>query len=353
MKEIDKNTPILVTGGSGYIASWIIKMLLDDGKTVHATVRDPNNKNKVGHLLDLSKKGSGSLKLFKADLLEPGSFDEAMKGCELVMHTASPFTIKTDKDPYETFVKPALEGTRNVLNSANNTPSVKRVVLTSSCAAIYGDNADLDQTENGIFTEEHWNTSSSVKHNAYSYSKTVAEKEAWKMEKQQDRWDLVAMNPPMVLGPSLTNSSASGSLDTFRQLADGSFKMGTPALEFGYVDVRDVALAHIKAGYNPEANGRYVLSPVEKRLLEVAKTLHEKFRDGYQFPKKELPRFLVWLVGPAAGMSRKFIRRNVGKPLKFDHSKSVNDLEMNYRPLDVTVTEHMQQLIDDGIVKKA
>ncbi len=350
MKEIDKESPVLITGGNGFIASWIIKMLLEDGKTVHATVRDPNNQKKVGHLLELDKESPGSLKLFKADLIEKGSFDEAMKGCELVMHTASPFTINGTKNPYETFVKPALEGTRNVLDSVNKTATVKRVVLTSSCASIYGDNIDLENTENGIFTENHWNTSSSLEHNAYSYSKTVAEREAWEIQKGQDRWDLVVMNPPMVLGPSLTNASASGSLDTFRQLADGSFKSGAPRLVFGFVDVRDVALAHIKGGYNPSAAGRYILSPTEKSLLDVAKILRKKFGDDYKFPKKELPKFLIWLVGPSVGISRKFVKRNIGKDLKLDQSKSITELGMTYRPLEETVTDHMEQMIEDGII---
>ena len=350
MKEINKQAPVLITGGNGFIASWIIKMLLEDGKSVHATVRNPNNKQKVGHLLEMAEKSTGKLKLYKADLLEPGSFDEAIKGCELVMHTASPFTISSTKDTYNTFVKPALEGTRNVLDAVKKTPDVKRVVLTSSCAAIYGDNADLEKTENGIFTEKYWNTTSSSKHNAYSYSKTVAEREAWEIQKGQDRWDLVVMNPSMVLGPSLTNASASGSLDTFRQLADGSFKTGAPRLEFGFVDVRDVADAHIKAGYTPEASGRYILSPFEKGLLDIAKKLREKFGDTYAFPKKQLPKFLVWLVGPSVGMSRKFVKQNIGKPIKFDHSKSEKELGLNYRPLEETVTDHMNQLIKDGVV---
>jgi nucleoside-diphosphate-sugar epimerase len=352
MKKINEESPVLVTGGNGFIASWIIKMLLEEGKTVHATVRDPNNREKVGHLTDLAEKNPGTLKLFKANLLEQGSFDEPMKGCELVMHTASPFTITATKKPYDTFVKPALDGTRNVLESVKKTPEVKRVVLTSSCAAIYGDNADLEKTTDGIFTEEYWNTSSSVEHNAYSYSKTVAEREAWEIHKGIDRWDLVTINPSMVLGPSLTKSSNSGSLDTFRQIANGSFKTGAPHLAFGFVDVRDVAAAHIKAGYNTDANGRYILSGTEKNLLEISQILREKFGDKYPFPKRKLPKFLVWLVGPSVGMSRKFVNRNIGKPLRFDHSKSKNELGINYRSIETTVTDHMNQLLSDGIIKE-
>ena len=93
MRKIDRTKPVLVTGGTGYIASWIIKILLEDGISVHATVRDPSNTKKVEHLTAIADSSEGELKFFKADLLEPGSFDDSMQGCELVIHTASPFFI--------------------------------------------------------------------------------------------------------------------------------------------------------------------------------------------------------------------------------------------------------------------
>ena len=93
MRKIDREKPVLVTGGSGYLASWIIKMLLNEGIDVHATVRDPANSEKIDHLAAMAKTSNGKLNLFKADLLDIGSFDAAMKDCELVIHTASPFFI--------------------------------------------------------------------------------------------------------------------------------------------------------------------------------------------------------------------------------------------------------------------
>src|SRR5699024_725188 len=112
---IDPKQPILVTGANGYVASWIVKYLLKEGYIVHGTVRDPANKAKVGHLEKLADASPGTLKLFAADLLANGSFDEAMMGCELVMHTASPFVFKGITDPAAQLVLPAVEGTRNVL----------------------------------------------------------------------------------------------------------------------------------------------------------------------------------------------------------------------------------------------
>ena len=165
---IDKTKPVLVTGASGYIANWIIKYLLEEGCTVHGTVRNPDSEKSVGPLQKIAAAAPlGTLKLFKADLLDEGSFDEAMAGCEVVMHTASPFVVRGFKDPQEALIKPAVEGTRNVLEAANRTASVKRVVLTSSVAAVFGDNADLRKNPRGVFNEEDWNFSSSLQHHCF------------------------------------------------------------------------------------------------------------------------------------------------------------------------------------------
>ena len=181
MKDIDKSKPILVTGGSSYIASWIVKLLLENGRHVKTTVRDKFNNEKVGHLLKMEEEYPGKLELFEADLLNNESFFEPMKDCELVMHVASPFRMWKIKDPQNELIRPALEGTRNVLQTANQTPTVKRIVLTSSGVAIVGDAIEVKNTKNGFFTEDDWNTTSTPNHNPYSYSKTVAEKEAWKI----------------------------------------------------------------------------------------------------------------------------------------------------------------------------
>lgn len=162
---------VLVTGASGYIASHIVQQLLQAGYLVRGTVRDTTNEAKVKHLKDL--EGSERLELVNADLLEDGSFDTAMQGVEYVMHTASPFLIGNIKNPEEQLIQPAVQGTENVLKSASQAKSVKRVVLTSSCAAIYGFNNDKNSED--VLTEDDWNQTSDLKEGAYSLSKTLAE----------------------------------------------------------------------------------------------------------------------------------------------------------------------------------
>jgi nucleoside-diphosphate-sugar epimerase len=352
MREIDKTKPVLVTGGSGYIASWIIKMLLEDGIDVHATVRDPSNAEKVNHLKELAKDSAGKLKLFKSDLLDPGSFDEPMKGCELVIHTASPFFISGIKNPEEELIRPAKEGTRNVLESAKRNPAVQRVVLTSSVVAIFGDNADIGLTPDHVFTEKEWNITSSPEHQPYAYSKTIAEKEAWAIANEQDQWDLIIINPGWVFGPSVSKRSDSMSIGTMIYFGDGTYKIGVPELWYGIVDVRDVAKAHINAGYTPEASGRHIIVSGEATLLDMANILRKHFGKDYPFPRKQVPKFLFWIIAPTKGITRKYATRNTGIHIKFDNSYSKTDINMSYIPIEQTIREHFQQILDDDLLSK-
>ena len=174
---------VMVTGASGYIAGWIVRYLLEAGHTVHATVRDPHKAASVDHLHAIADVTPGTLKLFKADLLDADSFDAPMAGCDVLMHTASPFVLDGFTDANEALVRPAVEGTRNVLNAANRCETLKRVVLTSSVASVYGDATDMKGKS--AFTEADWNTTSTVDHNPYQYSKVAAEREAWKIHDAQ------------------------------------------------------------------------------------------------------------------------------------------------------------------------
>jgi nucleoside-diphosphate-sugar epimerase len=348
----DTSAPVLVTGATGYVAGWIVRRLLEEGFTVHGAVRDPANAKKVAHLTAMDAALPGTLKLFKADLLDEGNYSEAMQGCSVVFHTASPF-INQVEDPQRDLVDPAVKGTRNVLEAANGVPSVARVVLTSSCAAIYGDSADCEAAPGGRITEDVWNTSSSLEHVPYSYSKTLAEQAAWGIAEAQDRWKLVVINPSLVLGPSLNGSPTSESFNILKQVGSGAMKSGVPKWELGGVDVRDVAEAHLRAAFIPGAEGRHIISARTLSFLEVGQILAGQFGDDWPFPKRLMPKWLIWLVGPMANkaFTRKVIARNVGHHWEADNSKSVQALGMTYRPLDGTLIEMFQQLIDTGAVK--
>lgn len=349
---MDKSKPILVTGATGYIAGWIIERLLGQGYTVHATVRDPSKKNKIQHLYDLAEKSSGNIQFFKADLLEAGSFDEAMKDCEIVIHTASPFVVTNYKDAVRDLIEPAVKGTENVLDSVNRTESVKRVVLTSSIASTYGDAVEIQHTPNNEFDEYHWNTTSSETHQPYPYSKVLAERKAWDMVKQQKRWDLVCVNPALVMGPSLTDASQSGSIEILQQFGNGTTLFGVPPMWNGIVDVRDVADAHVAAALNPQAHGRYIICGGTLSLLDMGKALTKRFGYKFPFPHFTVPKTAFAFVAPILGHSREFVRLNMGYPIYFNAQRSIKELGIEYRDVRESVCEHFQQLLDDGIVKK-
>lgn len=354
MNKIAKDKPIMITGATGYVAGWIVKKLLDEGYTVHAAVRDPENRKKLTYLNALADNAPGTITYFKADLLDEGSYARAMDGCEVVFHTASPFVVNV-KDPQKELIEPARLGTRNVLQQAKRIETVKRVVLTSSCAAIYGDNADLENTASRVFTEDDWNVSSSIDHQPYSYSKTQAEKEAWKICGEQHRWDLVVINPSLVIGPGINPRGTSESFNLIRQFGDGSMKSGAPAWGIGVVDVRDLADAHVKAAFTPSAEGRHIVSGHNTDFPSLAKLLVAHFGDAYPFPQKTLPKWLVWLVAPMvnAAMTRKMVTRNVNYPWRGDNSKSMRELGMQYRPLETSMVDFFQQMIDAGTVSPA
>lgn len=335
---------VMVTGATGYVAGWVVKELLESGHVVHAAVRDPEATAKLQYLNALAEKYSGEIRYFKSDLLQPGSYEEAMKDCEIVYHTASPFTIKVE-DPQKDLIDPALLGTRNVLESVNKTAEVKRVVLTSSCVAIVGDAKDLQNLPNGTATEEHWNSTSTLHHQPYSYSKTVAEQEAWKIANAQERWKLVVINPSLVIGPGINPNGTSESFNIMRQLGGGDMKMGAPRLYFGLVDVRDLGVAHYRAGFMAEAEGRNIISGHHASLLQMASVLRTHFPDT-PLPRRELPNWLVWLTAPAVGVTRKFMKQNLGHQWLVDNTKSKKKLGIEYRPLEESLTEFFAQVVE-------
>lgn len=347
------NHPVLVTGATGFVAGWLVKRLLEEGFTVHAAVRDPSNQAKTAHLTALADQLPGQIKLFAADLLVEGSYGEAMKDCAVVFHTASPFTFKFS-DPQRDLVDPAVKGTRNVLETANHTPSVERVVVTSSCAAIFGDNADIAAAPGAVLTEEIWNTTSSLTRQPYAFSKVEAEKAAWEMAKAQSRWRLVTVNPSFVMGPTVSGDSTSESHSFLRQFGDGTMKTGAPPFEIGMVDVRDVAEAHMRAGFLETAHGRHIVSAETVSFLKLGQILRGHFGDRFPLPTRALPKWLLWLVGPMIDktVTRQMVASNMGLPWRADNSKSRLELGLEYHPVSTAVIEMFQQLIDTGAFKK-
>jgi nucleoside-diphosphate-sugar epimerase len=337
----------LVTGGSGFVASHLIQQLLQDGNQVHATVRSLANEAKLRPLRRLQEQYPKQLHLFEADLLSPGSFDAAMNSCSVVHHVASPFLLPEKiKDGRRQMLEPALSGTRNVLDSVSRSKDVTRVVMTSTVGAIFGDYIDVLGMKDQTLSESYFNTSSTIENNPYHYAKVEAEKEAWRMCKEQDRWSLVTINPGMILGPSLTPASESGSLFLLDEMFKGYFFYGMPNLSLTTVDVREVALAHIRAAERPEAHGRYILA--EKEMISfvgissIVRTIHAR---PFLLPKHQVPDAVVRMIGPFFGLTQDYIRKHLGIRFKVDNQRSISELGISYRPIEQTLHDHYRSWV--------
>ena len=354
MKNTHTVHTALVTGASGFIAGWVVKKLLEQGIEVHGTVRSLKDQSKTAHLHDIAAQQPGALQLFEADLLEEGSFDAAAAGCDTIFHMASPFVPFNVKNPQQELVDPAVYGTRNVLGSANRNQSVERVVLTSSVAAVMGDPTDKEGQggQNGpVYTEDDWNQSSSLQHQPYNFSKVSAEEEAWKIAEQQHQWKLVVINPSFVLGPTLSQRSDSTSTNMVLQFLNGSFKTGVPDLSFGIVDVRDVAEAHIRAATRPAAEGRHIVSGPVKSMPEINAVLRQQYPGRFKLPSGTLPKPLLYLFGPLQGFTWRYIRTNIGHSFELDPTKSREILDMEYRPVQETLKDQVDRLLEAGLVE--
>jgi nucleoside-diphosphate-sugar epimerase len=266
-----------VTGATGFIASYLVKSLLEKGHTVRATVRDPE---KAGYLWGLSG-AKERLKLLNADLMVEGSFDQAINGVDGVFHTASPVIVPQDNNIQKTLIDPCIKGTMNVLSSCKKATSVKRVVLTSSCSSIrYFDDAEQVSPLN----ESHWTDIEYCKrHNLwYAYAKTIAEKDAWRVA-EESGIDLVVVNPSFVVGPLLAPQPTS-TLSMILAITKG-FIEEYPNTTVGFVHIDDVVSAHIIAMEEAKASGRLVCSGPVAHWSEIIQLLKEKY-PSYPYPTK-------------------------------------------------------------------
>jgi nucleoside-diphosphate-sugar epimerase len=200
------------------------------------------------------------------------------------------------------------------------------------------------------FTEAQFNTTSSATHQPYSYSKVLAEKEAWKIAQTQNQWKLVVINPSFVMGPSLANTSDSESLNFMKDILKGKFFFGAPDLTFGFVDVRDVALAHILALENESAEGRHILAERTTDFMGLAAIITKLYGKKYKMPMMTAPKFMLYLIGGFFGVTSNFVKRNVGYPIKLNTSKSKEKLGLTYHNLDETVKDMVEQLVKQKVV---
>jgi len=284
-----KSGKVLVTGANGYVAVWIVKTLLEEGFSVRGTIR---SESKAPYLKNLFASYGDKLELvIVKDITQVGAFDEAVKGVDAIQHSASPFHLNGSKP--DDMIIPAVDGTRSILLSTlKYGTNVKRIILTSSCAAI--EETHDDQRH---YTEEDWCQQSldevnekgakSIPSDWYRASKTLAEKEAWgfvRDHKSEIQWDLVVLNPPFVYGPLLQDIDSVASLNTsmalwYQSVLQGGVDPETLAKEGGnWVDVRDTSAAHVRAMTVEEAGGHRILNSAGPYKWQDWVNVARKFR---------------------------------------------------------------------------
>ncbi|XP_034228029.1 tetraketide alpha-pyrone reductase 1-like [Prunus dulcis] len=280
---------VCVTGASGFLASWLIKRLLLSGYQVTGTVRDPGNQKKLAHLWRL-EGARERLRLVKADLMEEGSFDDAILGCHGVFHSASP-VLKPSSDPKTEILEPAVEGTLNVLRSCKKNPSLRRVVLTSSSSAVRV-RPDEDFDSNIQLDESSWSSVEICETLQiwYPLSKILAEKAAWDFCKENGI-DLVTVLPSFVIGPCLPSDLCSTASDVLGLLKGETEKFKWHG-RMGYVHIDDVALCHISVYEHESAHGRYLCSSTVLDNNELASLLSS------QYPSLPIPKRFEQLGRP-------------------------------------------------------
>ncbi|XP_022153511.1 cinnamoyl-CoA reductase 2-like isoform X2 [Momordica charantia] len=307
---------VCVTGAGGFIASWLVKLLLEKGYTVRGTVRNPDDE-KNAHLKDL-EGAHDRLSLFSADLLDFQSLKSAIMGCDGVFHTASPVTDDPEK------VEQAIIGTKNVMTAAAEA-KVRRVVFTSSIGTVY---MNPNRSPDTVVDESCWSDLEFCKNtkNWYCYAKTIAEQAAWAVAEER-RLDLVVVNPMLVLGP-LLQAGVNASVVHIMKYLTGSAKTYVNAVQ-GYVDVKDVAKAHVLVYETPSASGRYICVESMLHRGELVDILAK------YFPEYPLPTKCSDEVNPKK------------KPYKYTVEK-LKSLGMEFTPIKQCIYETVKSLQEKG-----
>jgi nucleoside-diphosphate-sugar epimerase len=343
MAEGDGKT-VLVTGGSGYLGGWCVVELLRRGYRVRTTVRKPAREPEVRAAVGTQVDAHHYLSVHVADLMSDEHWPQAIEGCDYVLHVASPLPESQPKDPDELIV-PAREGTLRVLRAALDA-GVDRVVLTSSVAAIRGGNEGLGRT----LDEAVWTDLDAPGLTPYVQSKTIAERAGWDLAAERGKRERVAaVNPGVIIGP-LLGEDRSTSLQAIERLLNGMPAM--PRLGFSFVDTRDVVDLQLRAMTAEAAGGdRFIAVTQFLWMAEVAGILRQRLGPAAsKVPTRVAPDLLVRAMALFDGGIRSF-RSSLGKRTDYDTAKARERLGWSPRPIEDTIAEAAESLIEHGVVE--
>ena len=337
---------VLVTGGSGYIASFCIAQLLREGARVRTTVRNLAREAEVRAAIGKLVPATDRLEFATADLNADAGWLEACAGCTAVLHVASPLpSLNPESD--DELVRPARDGALRVLAAARDS-GVARVVMTSSAAAVAYGHGGRKQP----FTEADWSDPADRSDSsAYERSKMIAERAAWDWQAREGgALQLVTICPGAVLGPVL-GRDFSASLDIVKKLIDGSLP-GLPRFGFPLVDVRDIADLHIRAMRAPGAAGqRYIGAGQFTWMADVARVLRDRVPEvARKVPKLRLPSWLVRLSARFDPVVRgRLFELDKERPVSAE--KARRELGWAPRPDGDTIADTARSLIAEGLVR--
>ncbi len=334
---------VCVTGAAGFIGGHVIVDLLDDGHVVHATVRDLGDDAKRTHLDALEERYPGKFELFAADLLEAGSLDAALEGCDALIHTAAA-VILAAPDPQEQIIDVAVKGTRNVLDSVARTPSVRRIVMTSSIAAVMS----YDQQDK-TYTEDDWCTSDDIWLDPYGMGKTQSERLLWEFaDKHADRVQAVAINPSVVIGRPLAKHHIRSSLAFIRDLVGWTYPACAP-MRLHLIDVGDVSKGHVRALTSDKAAGhRIIFSDRQLSMLEISKVLSRQ----YKTPTWVLPKLILYIAAYFdERYSLRLARASANLRLQFKSDRPRELLGIELKNTEESILEAADAMVENGWVK--
>ena len=340
---------VLLTGASGYIGKHIALQLLNQGYSVRASVRSLSKSDEVRnavlpHLIDKTKLDS-RLTFVELDLEKDAGWDAALKGVDVLMHTASPFPIASPKDENE-LIRPAVDGTLRALKAAHNA-GVHRVILTSSMAALYGCDLPAGKSE---YDETLWtDVSHPIGRVPYTKSKTLAEKAAWDYVKNSaPKIALTTINPVLVLGAPLDKNFGS-SISVVERILKGKDPM-LPDIRFAIVDVKDVALMHVAAITNDATKGERLLASSETySFVQIAKVLKSIYPKG-KVKTTQAPSPLIKFLS-LFDAEIKAVLPLLGKPMAISGAKAKRVLGISFIPVQVTLRDSADYLVKNGFIK--
>ena len=332
---------VLVTGATGFIGLHCIHQLLNQGYSVNGSLRSPERKDEIFDALKNVNTPVENLNLFTFNLTEDDGWDEGMEGCDYLLHVASPIALQNHDEDY--FVKPAVAGVKRALQFAKK-HDVKKVVLTSSVAAIF-DTIEEKQ----YYDENDWSDPEHPTISHYSKSKTLAEKAAWEFIKEHEHpFELAVINPALVTGPTLTGDLGESN-KAIEMVVTGKMPVAIP-IQFGFVDVRDVASAHILAMQKDSSNGqRFALAEKDLWYKDIAKLLKDN-----GFDKAPTFSVSVWMAKFLANFSKelKVTAPFLGRVRSVSKTSKAKDvLGWNPRSAEESILDVANQIKEMGLIK--